>query len=860
MDLTAGSQLGPYRLLYPVGKGGVGEVWKAHDPRLNREVAIKVSAEQFSDRFEREARAVAALNHPYICTLYDVGPDYLVMELVEGPTLAERLRHGAIPVEEALAIARQIADALEAAHEKGIVHRDLKPGNIKIKSDGAVKVLDFGLAKAGNPSTANPSDSPTLSAVATEAGVILGTAAYMSPEQARGKAVDKRADIWAFGVVLHEMITGRRLFQGETTSDTLAAVIKELPDLSELPPRLRPVVERCLSKDSRSRWRDIGDVRWALDQEASAVPVEVKTHSYWPWAIAVAASFAVALAVWFLKPLPRFDQPLLQMEINGPPGATLDHFSPRLSPDGRHMVFSAATKDGKQMLWLRSFDSNVSTALPGTENSPVAPFWSPDSRWIAFLANKKLQKLNVAGGPPQVICDAAIPDGTYTLGTWSVNDIILLTQAPKPIQQVSAKGGGTLAPVLDLDSAHGEVAQINPFFLPDGKHFLYASYGSGMDSVQGLRLASLTDKTGRLLIRDSALGSYAPNPAGGGWILYQARGGFLARPFDPDKGDFTGEAVSVIEGAPGPTWSTSNNGFLAFQRVDTTETQLTWRGRDGRPLGVAGDAGNGHNPRISPDQKSIAFTRSAEQGTNLWLLDIASPPSRRFTFEPSGNGAVWSSDSTRILYGVSRQRESILIERPANGIGAETSTKIQALPLPLSISRDDHWLIMMGKDLEHIEFWKHPGGETPVLALEGYSGSISPDGRWLLYAARQASRSEIIVKALPTELGGSEKAVGTFQITTNGGSSPIWSGNGKEVFYLDPLGKMMAVPIESTENVFRSGTPTALFDSRLRVNPYLRDYDVTSDGQRFLISQPVGDPGDTPISVIVNWPKLLERK
>jgi eukaryotic-like serine/threonine-protein kinase len=411
VSLAVGDKLGRYEILAPIGKGGMGEVYRARDTRLNRDVAIKVSAEQFSERFEREARAIAALNHPNICHLYDVGPDFLVMELVDGPTLADRIQQGAIPLEEALVIARQIADALEAAHEKGVVHRDLKPGNVKMKSDGTMKVLDFGLAKMGGTPILQDDHSPTMTMGQTQAGMILGTASYMSPEQAKGKPVDARSDIYAFGAVLYEMLTGTRLHQGETTTDVLASVIKEEPRWDKVPPQVQRLLRLCLQKDPQKRLRHIGDVMALLDDaptaSASVPAIPRPARATWTWVAAGTALLAViALAtVWFLKPAP--DQPMLQLEITPPDGVRFTGLiTPfALSPDGRRIVFMGAGKDGKTMLWLRSIDSSSAVALPGTENGEV-PFWSPDSRWVGFSANGKLQRLDIAAaGQPEVICD-----------------------------------------------------------------------------------------------------------------------------------------------------------------------------------------------------------------------------------------------------------------------------------------------------------------------------------------------------------------------------------------------------------------------------------------------------------------------
>jgi Tol biopolymer transport system component len=695
--------------------------------------------------------------------------------------------------------------------------------------------------------------------------VILGTAAYMSPEQARGRAVDKRADIWAFGVVFVEMLTGRQLYQGETVSDTLAAVLKEQPDLSVVPARLKPAIERCLSRDPSRRWRDISDLKWALGQSGLSHPEQQPTTD-WRLAVitaAVIALFGGALGAWFLKPSPTPDHPLLQMEISAPPGTSFGPYGVgelKVSPNGRFIVFFASSKDGRRMLWLRPLDSNAAIQLAGTEGSTTLPFWSPDSQWIAFLANGKLQKVSVAGGPPQVVCDLAAPAFTYTLGSWNSAGVILLTQS-SGIQRISDSGGGKLASVLQLDTAHGETAQIDPAFLPDGVHFLYSSMFERTGyapSEQGLKLASLDGKLNRLLIDGSNLGAFAPGVSGQGWILYTSRQPTLwARPFDPQKREFKGEPVFVADGVPlGPSWSASDNGVLAFRRSPYTHTQLVWTARDGTALGTVGDAGQIEVPRISPNQKTIAFNRTDQKTSDIWMFDTTANLTKRFTFNGAGI-PVWSSDGKRIVHSALPQS---VVEQSADGIGAET-VLIKGRNLLHDVSRDGRWLVTQGQDLEHIELWSRGSGDKPAAVLEGYQGAMSPDGRWLLYTANPTGRSEIFVRSLPKEAGGAANAEFKFQLSTNGGGAPMWRADGKEIFFLAPDSTMMAVPVQSSENLFRAtASPKALFATRVRFDEYVREYDVTPDGKRFLLNQPLASASETPITVIVNWPKLLERK
>src|SRR5579863_5502016 len=493
MPLSAGDQLGPYQILALIGAGGMGEVYRARDPRLNRDVAIKVSAAQFSERFEREAKAIAALNHPNICQIYDVGPNYLVMEFIEGAS-----PQGPMPLEEALRIARQIAEALEAAHDKGITHRDLKPANIKVKPDGTVKVLDFGLAKIAAGPAASGENSPTLSIGMTQAGMILGTASYMAPEQARGKeSVDKRADIWAFGVVLYEVLTGKRLFEGEDVGHTLAAVIMQEPDLSGVPAQVRPLLKRCLEKDPKKRLRDITGMELLLEsgagsQPAAASQAATRRPVAWMAAMAVLAVIAVALAILHFRETPP-ERPL-RTSIALPENSAVHSFA--ISPDGRTLVIAAKTK-GKQQIWLRPLDVLQARPMPGTEDATY-PFWSPDSRYIGFFAQGKLKKITASGGPAQSLCDAANGVG----GTWNRDDVIVFSAsvAGSAIQRVSAAGG------VPTDVTKTEGLYRYPMFLPDGRHFLYTDETS---EKRGVYLSSLDGSENRRVLADTSSVAFA---------------------------------------------------------------------------------------------------------------------------------------------------------------------------------------------------------------------------------------------------------------------------------------------------------------------------------------------------------------
>jgi serine/threonine-protein kinase len=534
----------------------MGEVYRARDPRMGREVAIKISAERFSDRFEREVRAVAALNHPNICQIYDVGPNYLVMELVEGPTLADRIKQGAIPMEETLPIARQIADALEAAHEKGIVHRDLKPANVKIKPDGAVKVLDFGLAKIVEPATPteNPEISPTLTIEATRAGQILGTAAYMAPEQARGAVVDKRTGIWAFGVVLYEMLSGRRLFQGETISDTLASVLAKEPDWQRVPPKAQRLLKSCLEKDPKRRLRDIGDAWRQLDDAPLPAASSALT-----WKVATAALVLTsAVALW--SPWHRAVRPMEQASMRldldlGPDVSFGSTTGPGviLSPDGKRLVFVSEGVDGTRRLFTRRLDEAKGVQMPGTDGA-YAPFFSPDGLWVGFFAQGKLKKTRIDGGEPLNLCDAPAGRGA----SWGEDgNIVAALDQQAGLRQVPSQGGDAVA-LTELNLEVGETTHRWPQVLPGGKAILFvASIAYGHYDDAGVAMVSLKNRQTKTLLAHAGMyPRYVPS----GHLLYVTKGTLFAATFDLDSLE--------VRGAPTPLWEVANNPNLGFGQLD----------------------------------------------------------------------------------------------------------------------------------------------------------------------------------------------------------------------------------------------------------------------------------------------------
>ena len=634
MPLSVGDRLGPYEILTPLGAGGMGEVFRAKDTKLDREVAIKVLPRVLADdperiaRLDREAKVLASLNHPNIAQIYGIEQRALVMELVKGETL-----QGPLPLDEALRLAMQIADALEAAHEKGIVHRDLKPANIMITPAGVVKVLDFGLAKAAEaPDGGDPQNSPTLTMSPTRAGMILGTAAYMSPEQARGKAVDRRADIWAFGVVLYEMLTGRQAFTGETVSDILAAVLTKELDLEQVPVKVRKLLRRCLEKDPKQRLRDIGEARFLLED---APPDRVGHGRPLPWiAAGVFAVAALALGLVAYRHVNE-ETRVLKMSVLRPDKATFKATSlPAVSPDGRRLAF-VATTDGKDQLWVRDLDSLAARALTGTDGADD-PFWSPDSRLIAFFADGKLKKIEVAGGPALTLCDAALGRG----GTWSKNGVIVFGVNNGGTYRVPA-AGGSATPLTTPDRASGETSHRLPWFLPDERHFLYTANNQEREKV-AVYAGDLDSKNRKLVVSADSNAMYTPP----GYLLFVRERTLMAQPFDAGKLQITGDAVPVAEQVDSSSlaaqnqFSASQNGVLAYTSgASGGGLLLTWFDRSGKVTGTLGAPGFVDWGAISPDGNTVAADHADPQIRiiDIWLHDLARGTASRFTFGPRSN-------------------------------------------------------------------------------------------------------------------------------------------------------------------------------------------------------------------------------
>jgi eukaryotic-like serine/threonine-protein kinase len=891
MSLKAGTHLGSYEVLAPIGAGGMGEVYQAHDTKLGRDVAIKVLPEAFAldpgrlSRFQREAKMLASLNHPHIAMIHGLeqsnGVHYLVMELVPGETLRERVaREGPLPVEEALGICRQITEALETAHDKGIIHRDLKPANVKVTPEGKVKILDFGLAKAlaGDAATSDPATSPTLSAAATLQGVILGTAAYMSPEQARGKAVDKRTDIWALGCVLYELLTAKQAFQGETVTEILAAVLKGEPEWQALPantpPTIRVLLRRCLQKDVNRRVRDAGDVRIEIE-EALAAPLptgstvaQVPERTVWRWALVaglvclIIGAVVTGVVVWNLKPAATVP-PVTRMVITLPPGQQLAGLdggpAVALSPDGSQLAY-VARQNGTQQIYLRAMDGLESKPIPGTEDG-VVPFFSPDGQWLGFFAGAKLKKISVSGGPALILGDAPFPMGA----SWGGQGIIAFTPVggASPLLQLPDAGGPTQ---LLTHLTKGDAAHRWPEFLPGGRAVLFAAGTNGI-SFGNARIAaqSIGTHEQRNLIQGGTDPRYAPS----GHLIYAQGGNLMAAAFDVQRLRTMGAPVPVAQGvlqspvSGAAQYSLSATGSLVYVSggIQSAQRRLVWVNRDGaeQPSAAPGHAYLG--PRLSPDGGRIALA-TTDQDAQVWVYDLSRQTLTRFTFEGSFNAnPVWTPDGKRIAFLSNREGSQNIFWQLADGSGGlERLTTSDYLHAPASWSPDgqllaffevnlttqrDIWVLRMS-DRKMQPFLRTPFDEAVP--------RFSPDGRWLAYISNESGRYEIYVQPYPGPGG-------KWQISAEGGTEPVWNRNGRELFYRNG-NKMMVVDI-STQPGFAAGAPRVVFEGRYELAPFpISNYDVSPDGQRFLMLKPVEQEQAAPtqINVVLNWFEELKRR
>jgi serine/threonine protein kinase/Tol biopolymer transport system component len=885
VTLTAGTRLGPYEIAAQIGAGGMGEVYRALDTNLGRQVAIKVLSGTVAHdperlgRFEREAKALAALNHPNIAQIFGLersnGVTAIVMELIEGPTLADRIDHGALSIDQALSIATQITEALGAAHDQGIIHRDLKPANIKLTSGGTVKLLDFGLARVG---TAGAPDSLTQTPTLTREGLIVGTAGYMSPEQARGQPVDKRTDIWAFGCVLYEMLTGRAAFARDTLSDTFAAILEREPDWDALPrgtpPAVNHLLQRCLAKQPKHRLRDIADVEMLVGMPAAAAPVS-STAARWPWMIATLVGFAAAAAaafLWLRQPGPPLEH--IQFSFEAPPGTQFNNGPNALtpSPDGRFVVFGAGGSRDTSLLWLRPLDSLTARPLPGTEGGSFT-FWSPDSKSLAFSAGGKLKRIAIAGGPAVTLADS---DGAAVspIGTWNADGVILFGSGDG-LRRVSASGGdSTLLTKSDRDQKEGGHGY--PQFLPDGKRFIYFVQSTDAD-VQGVYASSLESPERRQrILRTASKAFYAPPRAGyGGHLLWLQEQTLLAQRFDADELRLEAEPVPIAEnialGQIGPVraaYAVSDAGSLVyFGGAELAQRRIVSMSRDGRSLGDVVAPDRFGSLDLSPDGTQLAFertvqeTRGATARQDLWLWDFERKLMTKLTFDNERDlYPIWSPDSRRIAFVSERSGIPQIYRKDASGAGGEERlTDGPNRKITMDWSRDGRFILYREmNEKTHMDLWALPLNGSgalkpfPVLQSEFDEGGgwFSPDGKWLAYNSNETGVSQIYVRAFPPPESGSWEK---WQISQNGGQEARWRGDGREVYWVTQDGKIWAADIQANPGGLRSGTPRELFSAPIYTST-AGAFDVTPDGERFLLLLFASlAEGSIRLNVVSNW-------
>ena len=852
-----------YRVTAKLGEGGMGEVWRATDTKLNRDVAIKILPKAFAQdpermaRFTREAQVLASLNHPNIAQIYGVEEGALVMELVEGEPLK-----GPLPLETAMDHARQIADALEAAHEKGIVHRDLKPGNIMVTPGDVVKVLDFGLAKTAEEPSDNTQNSPTLTISPTRAGLILGTAPYMAPEQARGKAVDKRADIWAFGCVLYEMITGKQAFTGETTTDILAAVVTKEPDLRQVPAKVRVLLQNCLDKDPKSRLRDIGDV-WRLLDETPHLP---RAKNGLPWIIAAAALILTAATAgwaWWYR-APPADLRTYTLEIAPPDGESLyqDAISgfEAISPDGRTMAFIAESK-GTRRIWVRPLDSLVARSLPGTELADGL-FWSPDSRHLGFMAGTKLHRVEIATGAIKEICNTS---RVVRGASWNADSTIIFGLVGGEIEQVSADAGiPAQVTVVDRDR---DLGHNFPQFLPDGRHFLYLIQGI-QDATTGIYIGSLDaapekqPKTQILATRSAPM--YATSARGAGHLLYLRGKTLFAQPFDPGRLTLGGAPRAIAENvgtrALTAEFSVSQTGLLAFATAGNLARSVTIVSRDGTTIDTLGKPDNFVMARLSPDGHTLALVLPSSGVNRIWVMDMKRGVPTLFTNDSwISSFPTWSPDGKEIVFTSNRGGAYRMYRKALTGNGPERLIQAtESNQYPLSWSRDGKAILYSETNAERNEFALRllplASSSAPISIASPVlpGGALSPSGRWVAFCSSESGTQEVYVQEMP---GGSRTGLPRVRVSSAGGSNPAWSEDGNELFFNSLDDRLMSVAVNYLGGRFETGQPKELFalggSSSFRGAIY---WAPIGNGQRFVVLRSVPVPArDNRINIVINW-------
>ncbi|MGE5275506.1 MAG: protein kinase domain-containing protein [Acidobacteriota bacterium] len=891
MPLSPGVRLGPYEILTPVGAGGMGEVYKARDTRLERTVAVKVlpahlsSSSEVRQRFEREAKTISQLSHSHICALYDVGEEgdteYLVMEYLEGETLTDRLGRGALPTEQVLRFGQEIADALDKAHRQGIVHRDLKPGNVMLTKSG-VKLLDFGLAKAVAPVQAQSvlTALPTMGAAAqnlTEAGTILGTFQYMAPEQLEGKEADARSDIFAFGAVLYEMATGRKAFEGKSQASLIASILEhEPPSISSVsplaPPALDRVVKTCLAKDAEDRWQTAHDLKaelkWIADVGSQAgVPAPVvakrKNRERIAWGLVAALAAIAALAVaGFLARAPK-PAPVIRSSLVTPAKQFVSFLA--LSPDGTRLVFAANSVGAQPTLWVRRLDGSQAEPIAGTEEASF-PFWSPDGLSIAFFADKKLKKVDLSGGPVITICEAERGVG----GTWAADGTILFAPTPSsPIFRVPSSGGKPV-PVTKFDEKRHETTHRYPHFLPDGRHFLYAAAnlaGSGDDPANAIRLWSLDGGENRAIVPGLRNACYS-----GGHLFYAREGTLFAQPFNAKRLSLQGEAVPVAQKvAAFPQFlnftpiGVTGGGLLVFEPDVAIASRLIWFDRGGKELGAVGEADLYGNMRLSPDGKKLAvgIVDPRRSRSEIWLVDFTTGARTKLVSGDAQNSdPVWSPDGDRIAFDSDRRTKggnADIWVKSINGGTEELLFESSDSRTPEDWSRDGRYLsfsAMPAIGKRNVQIWlaelSAARKATPfqTKALYQYDSRISPDGRWLAFGSDESGRSEVYVIPFPSGRG-------RWQISAAGGAYPRWRRDGRELFFLSTDNQIQSVSV-TADSVFHAASPVPLF--AVHGNPGTDVFEVSADGQRFLVNSLPEDLGSPPLTLVVNWPATLRKK
>jgi serine/threonine protein kinase/Tol biopolymer transport system component len=882
-QLLPGQSVGAYKILALLGRGGMGVVYRARDERLRRDVAIKVLPASIANdtdrlrRFEQEAHATSALNHPNILTIYDIGthggPPFIVAELLEGEELRAQLGEGALPLRRVLEYAQQIAAGLAAAHENGVVHRDLKPENLFVTKDGRVKILDFGLAKL-RPQPGVTDTGRAAQKRLTGPGVVMGTAGYMSPEQVRGQETDHRSDIFAFGVILYEMLSGQRPFGGASAIEVMNAILKEEPpELSEtnakISLQMEKLVRRCLEKQPERRFQTAYDLGFALEtlstssgtrlEVPNASPSRLFGQARLAWVVAALFLLVALGAVWaYFRRQPAADARVFKTSILPPESSSFGHIA--VSPDGNWLAFTAAT-GSKVQLWVRPLASPEARPFEGTEGASH-PFWSPDSRFIGFFAGGKLKKVEVGGGLPATLCDAGVGTG----GTWNrAGTILFSSMGGHGLSTVPATGG---EPATLLQADRQETNFHDPSFLPDGRHFLYFVMGSGAKEVRGIYVGSLDGSVRRRLLGDDSNALYAPSGSGGGYLLFGREGVLLAQPFDADTLQLGGDAVPVagrVGMMLGSTisyhrwnFSASGNGVLVFDpQPNRQRSHALWVDRSGRTVNSLAGLDDVRMLSLAPDDRRFLVDRTSPQNTNndIWLSDVVSGALVRFTFDPGNDqSGIWSPEGSRIVWASNRSGNFDLYEKDAGSTGQETLLlQSDHFIFPTDWSRDGRYILYRQIDTQvKYDLWVLPlfGERQPLPFLQTdaneAAGVFSPDGGWIAYCSDESGRYEVYVESFPAR-GGKR------QISYAGGSGPRWRGDGKELYYQAPDGKLMAVPVTDSASL-AVGAPVALFEFRPSSSLIAPFYSASRDGQRFLLSTIVEAEKNAPLTVVVNWP------